>query len=180
MKIILLDGSTGAVSHTNTLLKHLAGLFVAGGSEAQVVRLNNLGLPINDPAMHADPLQSHDAAVRSFVELIEGADSIVLGTPLYHGSFSGLLKTGLDHLRGDAFAGKRVLLVSNSSGPRNSLQGAQQLVIVARTLQGRVWNRMIGTCPEDYTRDAASIVLSSTEIIDRCAEIVQEMMTEGD
>ena len=40
----------------------------------------------------------------------------VLGTPNYHGSYSGILKNALDHLTMDDFKMKPVGLIGNSGG----------------------------------------------------------------
>ena len=44
------------------------------------------------------------------------ADFFILGTPNYHGSFSGILKNALDHLNMDYFKMKPVGLIGNSGG----------------------------------------------------------------
>ncbi len=47
-------------------------------------------------------------------EEVAGAQGIILGTPEYHGSFSGVLKNALDLMGFDEFEGKMIGLWSAS------------------------------------------------------------------
>lgn len=175
MNVLLLNGSPAQPSHTGALVAHLSRLFEAKGHACRILDLFQLNLPINNPLFHDDASASDNEKVRTFAADIQAADMVVLGTPLYHGSFSGLLKAALDNLDDDALAAKKVLIVSNSSGLRNSQQAAQQLVIVARTMMGDVHDRLIGTGKADYREQDGVFLLSSPEIAARCQEIVDEI-----
>lgn len=48
--------------------------------------------------------------------LVKSADGIVLSTPEYHGSFSGVLKNALDLMGFEEFEGKMIGLVGVSGG----------------------------------------------------------------
>ena len=69
-------------------------------------------------------------------ETIANADAVVLGTPNYHGSYSGALKDALDHCGRDEFAGTTVGLLETAGGefPGSALA---HLRTVSRTL--RAW-----------------------------------------
>lgn len=180
MNIVMLNGSPALKSHTRGSLNYLEKIFSSLGHESMVIDLVNFGLPVNNPIYHADAMQSDNEKVREFAQIIKDADLVVLGTPLYHGSFSGLLKSALDNLDGPAFEGKKILLCSNSSGLRSAVQASQQLVIVARTMGGEVHNSVIGTCKADYTETENSYELTSEEIIARCEKIVIELTENED
>jgi FMN reductase len=47
---------------------------------------------------HYDPAQTPNAAAQHFIEAIRQADGIVLASPCYHGTVSGLIKNALDHI----------------------------------------------------------------------------------
>ncbi len=175
MNVLLINGSPANFSHTRALLDYLEIHFSQQGAECETVDLINSVLPINDPVYHADAMQSPDEKVKAFAQKVKDADIIVLGTPLYHGSYSGLLKLALDNLDGDAFAGKIILLSSNASGPRNAMQAAQELVIVGRTMGGRVHESLIGTCKSDFTQTDSGLELTEQSIRKRCQDIVQEL-----
>jgi len=175
MNVLLLNGSPAVKSHTKGTLVFVEQEFKRLGHTAKIIDLESFSLPVNDPIYHADAMQSPNEKVREFAQIIADSDLVVLGTPLYHGSFSGLLKCALDNLDGDAFEGKRILLCSNASGPRSAVQASQQLVIVPRTMGGLVHNSVIGTCKSDHTETETAFELTSDEIKNRCQKIVKEM-----
>jgi len=175
MKVLLIDGSPAVKSHTSALLACLTELFKEKGLAAETITLKDWHLPYNDPALHDHPWDHPSEKVRSLVQKVADADIVVLGSPLYHGTFSGLLKTALDHLTDDALQGKKVLPVGNASGLRNSIQAAQQLVIIPRTMGGIVHPRVIGTAKPDYAEEADRYVLIAPDMLQRCQEIVNEL-----
>jgi len=177
MNILLLNGSPAIPSHTSSTLNLLAELFQDSQHKCETINLLDLNMPTNDPIYSADAMESPNKIVRDLATKVKNAEIIILGTPLYHGSYSGLLKTTLDNLDGDAFEGKKVLIVSNASGMRGSMVAAQHLVVVPRTMGGDVYNRLIGTCKADFELKNDKFQVISQEIIDRCKVIVDEIVS---
>lgn len=176
MNTLLLNGSPAKPSHTSASLRFIAKLFEDKGHTCEIVDLIDYQVPTNNPVYHEDAMQSPDPKVRDFAAKIAGADIVVLGTPLYHGSFSGLLKSALDNLDDDALYQKHVIIVANASGVRSSMQAAQHLVVVPRTMGGDVYDRLIGTCKTDFELQNGDYALVSDEIISRCDAIVGEIL----
>ncbi|MDN8705000.1 NADPH-dependent FMN reductase, partial [Staphylococcus aureus] len=56
------------------------------------------------------------ANAKDFQTKVMEADFLVLGTPNYHGSYSGILKNALDHINMDYVKMKPVGLIGNSGG----------------------------------------------------------------
>ncbi|MEU8436810.1 NADPH-dependent FMN reductase [Streptomyces sp. NPDC029216] len=102
-KLLALTGSPSAHSRTAVVAEHvLRRLEHAGFETAQVdVRL----LPAADllSARRGEP------EIRSALEAVAGADGLVIATPVYKASYTGLLKAFLDLLPQDGLAGKTVL-----------------------------------------------------------------------
>ncbi len=69
---------------------------------------------------------------------VREAEGIILGTPEYHGSFSGILKNTLDLMGFDEFEGKMVGLVSVSGGVMGGLEAASSLRNICRALHSWV------------------------------------------
>ncbi|WP_350274053.1 NAD(P)H-dependent oxidoreductase [Kribbella sp. HUAS MG21] len=67
------------------------------------------------------------AALESAVDLVSSASVIVLATPVYKGSYTGLLKSFLDVLRPSALAGAVVVPVTVSAAPSHKLLADQHL-----------------------------------------------------
>ncbi|WAP59198.1 NADPH-dependent FMN reductase [Streptomyces luomodiensis] len=101
--VLSLSGSPSATSRTARLLRHLDARLTAQGHE--VIPLDVRTLPAT-ALLGAD--FSHPAIVRAKA-LVEQADGVVVGTPVYKAAYSGLLKSLLDLLPQYALTGKTVL-----------------------------------------------------------------------
>jgi FMN reductase len=94
-KLLAICGSLRAGSHTRKALEiAIAGARQAGG-ELEVVDLEQLKLPFFDG--DGGPASQTPEAVR-FKALVKGADGLLIATPVYHDSYSGVLKNALDLL----------------------------------------------------------------------------------
>jgi len=69
---------------------------------------------------------------------VKQADGIILGTPEYHGSFSGVLKNALDLMGFDEFEGKMVGLVGVAGGAMGAFEALNSLRNVGRALHAWV------------------------------------------
>ncbi|MEW2545768.1 NADPH-dependent FMN reductase [Streptomyces sp. NPDC047002] len=101
--VLSLSGSPSASSRTARLLRHLDARVAEHGHT--VVPLDVRTLPAG-PLLHAD---TSDPGIARAVDLVESADGIIVGTPIYKAAYSGLLKALLDLLPQSALAGKTVL-----------------------------------------------------------------------
>ena len=108
--VVALCGSLRDASYTRRALERtLDGVRAAGGT-GTVVDLREYDLPPLDPDQ--DEQGDSDAVVRQ----VRAADAVLLGTPMYHGSYSGVLKNALDHCGFDEFEGKTVGLLAVAGG----------------------------------------------------------------
>jgi NAD(P)H-dependent FMN reductase len=69
---------------------------------------------------------------------VKESDGIILGTPEYHGSFSGVLKNALDLMGFDEFEGKMIGLVGVSGGAMGAFEGINSLRNIGRALHAWV------------------------------------------
>ncbi|MER5182397.1 NADPH-dependent FMN reductase [Streptomyces sp. NPDC002896] len=113
--VLSVSGSPSPTSRTGRLLRHLDARLTAQGHE--VVPLDVRTLPA-DALLGADPTHP---AITGTAELFEGADGVVIGTPVYKAAYSGLLKTLLDLLPQYALAGKAVLPLATGGSPAHVL-----------------------------------------------------------
>jgi len=176
MKIALICGSISKKSHTRVLLTYIESLLKSKGAETVFWDLSLRPLSIAIPEYHKNPLQSPDKNVRDFVTLITSVDGLVLGSPLYHGSYSGVLKNALDNLAYDAFRNKPIALVSNSSSIRNCAHPCEHLRLVVRALYGYALQTQIGTANSDYEEKGTGLLLIDEEIKKRCLLLTQELL----
>lgn len=101
--VLSVSGSPSVSSRTNRLLRHLDQRLLTQGHE--VTPLDVRTIPA-EALLGADP--RHPAIVEAG-ELFARADGIVVGTPVYKASYSGVLKALLDLLPQYALTGKTVL-----------------------------------------------------------------------
>ncbi|MET8952810.1 NADPH-dependent FMN reductase [Streptomyces sp. NPDC004533] len=101
--VLSVSGSPSASSRTNRLLRHLDQRLIAQGH--QVVPLDVRTIPA-EALLGAD---FRHPAIAEVTELFARADGVVVGTPVYKASYSGVLKALLDLLPQYALTGKIVL-----------------------------------------------------------------------
>jgi azobenzene reductase len=172
LRIMIITGSTRLASHTRAAAKYAANHIIENGNEAMLWDLRRLPVPIANPEYHKKPSDNPDPVVRSLVTAASRADGFILATPVYHGSFSGVLKNALDHLTIAEFFGKPVGLISN--GPRmTAIQACDQLRIVVRGLYGLCVPDQVVTTPEDFSAgENDSPVLADDDVQARIGRMI--------
>jgi FMN reductase len=101
--ILTISGSPGTTSRTSALADQVGAALAAHGFEVQSINVRDL------PA--ADLIQgaSDSPALRPALGLVERARGIVIATPIYKASYTGVLKSFLDLLPQFGFLDKLVL-----------------------------------------------------------------------
>lgn len=129
--IAALNGSLRPGSHTRQALQIALEGAAELGAATHLLDLLEFDLPFS-AGMLDD--QAAPAGVRRLRQAIRSADGLLLGTPEYHGSFSGVLKNALDLMRFDEFEGKVVGLIGVSAGALGAVNALTSLQIVGRAL----------------------------------------------
>ncbi len=113
--VVGLSGSPGQVSRSRTLLElALSALEKQGVAPSRLIDLARLP---------ADALLGRREAteVREAIQSVLDAGVLVVATPIYRATYSGLLKVFLDLLPQDALAGKVAIPIATGSGPAHLL-----------------------------------------------------------
>jgi NAD(P)H-dependent FMN reductase len=103
-------GSLNDGSVTRQATRHALEAAEKRGARTELLDLREYDLPAFDP--NVDP----PADAVELTDRIEAADSVLLGTPMYHGSYSSVLKTALDYCGFDEFEDTTVGLLAVSGG----------------------------------------------------------------
>ena len=151
-EVVALCGSLRDESRTRIALEEVLAAARERGARTHLADLRSYELP----SLDGDASDPPDAdALR---ELVDEADSVALGTPNYHGSYSGALKDALDHCGRDEFAGTTVGLLETAGGefPGSALD---HLRTVSRTL--RAW-----TLPTEVAVPSAHTTVTDDGIAD--------------
>jgi azobenzene reductase len=173
--VLLLGGSLARPSHTSALLARLERELASRGAAVCRWDLAERPLPFADPAYHHRPQEHPSPAVRQLAAAASAADALVLGSPLYHNSYSALLKNALDLLSTTEAAGKPVGLVSHA-GRLPSTQALDHLRLVARGLHGVAIPTQVATIDADYTTTGKRLRLSSAAARDRLGRLADELL----
>ncbi|MBA0053394.1 FMN reductase (NADPH) [Streptomyces sp. AJS327] len=114
-RVLAISGSPSPTSRTTALLRHVGHRVAADGHDLRHLTLRDLPAA---PLLHAD---TGHPAIREVLRAIERSDALIVGTPIYKASYSGLLKTLLDLLPQHALAGKTVLPLATGGSPAHVL-----------------------------------------------------------
>lgn len=91
--IVAIGGTTRASSSTGRALE--AALRIAGERGARTTMLS--GEAISFANFDPDAID-HGPAIAHFLSVVRDADAIIVGSPGYHGTLSGLVKNALDYV----------------------------------------------------------------------------------
>src|SRR5687767_261268 len=174
LQILLLSGSIRQPSFTRVLSMKVVKSLAEREITVHHWNLREAPLPIADPEFHNDPAQHADATVRKLVSVAQACDAFVLSSPIYHNSYSGVLKNALDHLAIAQFYYKPVGLLSH--GGNRSPQAVDHLRIVVRGLLGFAITTHVCTATSDYRKtDDEDYEVEAEEILSRIERFTTEL-----
>jgi NAD(P)H-dependent FMN reductase len=174
-RALLVGGSLARPSHTGSLLCAAERALDMQGAVVERWDLAERPLPIADPALHSQPAALLADPVCAFLRGVSRADAIALASPLYHNSYSGVLKNALDHLGTRALEGKPVALLSHS-GHLPSPQAVDQLRLVVRALLGIAIPTQVITVDRDWAREEGGFRLIPGAIEARLTAMTSELL----
>ncbi|MDR6723960.1 azobenzene reductase [Paenibacillus amylolyticus] len=131
MKFIVVAGSNRKNATSTRLGEYVIQAIHGQGHEASLFDLYQTPVPF----YAADEKLDDDLHLADLKARVLAADAIILATPEYHGSISGVLKNALDHLGQSYFSGKPVLSIS-SSGGAVGVSALLQLQAIVRNMHG--------------------------------------------
>ena len=127
LRVVGIQGSLRAGSYSRQALKIALDKVEQLGAEVEFLDLETLHLPFCNGAKsypeHPD--------VAKFQAAVAAADGLILATPEYHGSVSGVLKNALDLLSFEQLEGKVLAAISILGGQVNS-NALNDLRLIAR------------------------------------------------
>jgi FMN reductase len=135
--IVGIGGTTRAGSISEQALRVALSLAERAGAVTQVFAAAAVNFPVYEPG---NPVRGE--AVRAFIDALRRADGIIIATPSYHGSPSGLIKNVLDYvedLRNDRspyFEGKAVGCIVSADGPQSLGSTIAALRSIVHALRG--------------------------------------------
>lgn len=116
VKIVGFAGSLRSESYSQQALQVIAQRVAALGAEVELIDLRSLTLPFCDGSSDYPGYPD----VHRLQQAVRAADGIILVTPEYHGSVSGVLKNALDLMGFEEFTDKVTGFISVLGGQANS------------------------------------------------------------
>jgi azobenzene reductase len=169
MKIMILVGSADANSHSLHLGRAISNELQLVHQDVEIINLIEYGLPLYDRAVERN--NTFDEKTRVFLDKSLSVDAFVWVTPIYHNSYSSLLKNALDWHHSTKFPGRVVGLASN--GGNRSPQAADQLTLIARSQHMIVTPTRVCTDADDYDQ---ALAITSDGIHERIKKFSAELV----
>ncbi|WP_046868062.1 FMN reductase [Microvirga massiliensis] len=123
LRVVGFSGSTRRPSRTRTLVEAIAKQV----ARRRAIRLELYDLTDAGPDLGAFTRDALRPGAASIVRALETADALIVGTPVYKGSYTGLFKHLFDFVDPAALAGTPVILSATGGGTRHSLITEHQL-----------------------------------------------------
>jgi FMN reductase len=169
-----IGGSTRSNSSTEQLLAAVLSRLEARGARTDLLAGHELELPIYSPGIRLD------RKANRLIECARHADAILIGSPGYHGSISGLVKNALDYLeelrddRRPYLSGRPVGLVVTAYGWQAAVATLGDLRQVTHALRG--WPTPLGIAV-NMTDLAAGFrrMLDDHDLDERIQELAAEL-----
>ena len=116
-RVVAFSASINRPSRTRTLVEAIA---------AELGRHRRIDLTVIDlidagPGLGALTRDDLSESAEALVAAIEGADALIVGTPVYKGAYSGLFKHVFDFVGAEALVGLPVALAATGGGLRHAL-----------------------------------------------------------
>jgi len=143
IRAIGISGSPSPTSRSRLLVQHALEYLDSLGAPSQMIDLGDL------PAEALLGRAQHDDLTRALAELA-ASRVLVVGTPIYRATYTGLLKVFFDLLPAEALKGTVTLLIATGGGPAHLLMVDHGLRPLIASLAGLTTARAIYATPADF------------------------------
>ncbi|MFQ5603447.1 MAG: NADPH-dependent FMN reductase [bacterium] len=171
IRVVGLNGSLREGSYTRLTLE----IALQGASEVgvhtQLLDLKEYDLNFCDGR---DDQSTYPPDVKKLRETVARAQGLILGTPEYHGSFSGVLKNALDLMGFEEFEGKMIGLVGVSGGALGAANALNGLRSIGRALHAWLIPQQ-ASIPEAWKAFDESGNLKDSHLIERVKEVGRQV-----
>ena len=133
VKIVGIIGSLRQDSYSAQAMQQVIEMVQAKGAETEILDLRTMNLPFCDGG---DEYPDYPDVER-LRDTVKAADGLILATPEYHGSLSGVMKNALDLMSFEHLSNKVTGLVSVLGGQSNS-NALNDLRVIVRWVHGWV------------------------------------------
>ncbi len=170
VKIVGIGGSLRANSYSQIALDIAARRVEALGAEVEVLDLRQMNLPFCDGENEYPDYPD----VARLQTAVKAADGLILATPEYHGSVSGVLKNALDLMSFEQLDNKVAGLISVLGGQANS-NALNDLRVIMRWVHAWVIPEQIAI-PGAWKAFSSEGKILDEKLADRFDEFAQSLV----
>lgn len=169
LRLVAVSGGLQRPSKTTALAEQLLALIADEiACESRLVEMGRLAPQLAGAVWRS---QLPDAVERELAA-VEQADVLVVATPVYRGSYTGLFKHFFDFIHQDALIDKPVLLAATGGSPRHALMIDHQLRPLFSFFQARTLPLGVYATDADF----ADYRLQNDALIQRAGLAVQRAL----
>jgi FMN reductase len=174
--LVVVTAGLSQPSSTRLLADQLSAATVTAAADAGIelhlraIELRDLAHDITNHMLTGFP----PAALRDALDAVAAADALIVVTPIFNGSYSGLFKSFFDVLDKDALADKPVLLAATGGTARHSLALEHALRPLFAYLRAVTVPTSVFAAAEDWGGDQAEGHLRG-RITRAAAELTREI-----
>jgi FMN reductase len=172
MSVLLLGGSPSHPSSSTRLLHHTGQRLALHGHRTSRLQVRDL------PASALLHAHFGDAAIADALAQVDEADALVIATPVYKASYSGVLKAFLDLLPQAGLAGKLVLPLATGGSQSHMLMLDYALRPVLASLSARLVLPSIYATSDQLGWTEAGGLLLAAPIAARIAQGVDQLSAD--
>lgn len=165
--IVGLSGSLRSGSYTSLAVNIALQGAQESGASVRMLDLNDYALPFTQEVWSGD---EPTAGIRRLREDVKAAQGVILGTPEYHASFSGVLKYALDLMGFEEFEGKMIGLIGVAGGKMGAANSLTSLRAVGRSLHAWVVPKQVSVS-EAWRKFDQSGNLRDADLVDSIKEV---------
>lgn len=177
VRVLAFSGSTRQESYNQKLASEVANMAAQMGAHVTLVNLKNYPIPLYDGDLEAK--QGMPSNAKQLRQMMKQSDIIVITSPEYNASVSGVLKNTLDWAsRGEsggsskeAFKDKKFILMAASLGSTGGARGLVHLKTIVEDIGGSVISHHIAI-PQAYSAFDPQGNLINTKIKKEIHEIL--------
>ncbi len=177
MHVLVFAGSTRTDSYNKKLAKEAAGIAKEMGAKVNLIDLKDYPMPFYDADLEAK--QGMPKNAKRFRDAVKASDAVVIAAPEYNASIPAVLKNAIDWASRseeggssrEAFAGKKVALMSASPGGGGGARGLVHLRAVLTDIGAEVVDKQVSV-PRAYEKGA----IENPAVVEGIREELSELL----
>lgn len=181
MKVLAFAGSTREDSANKKLIKEAANIAREEGAIVTLISLNDYPMPFYNADLEAK--EKMPTKAKEFRQLLIQNQVILIASPEYNSSLSGVLKNAIDWASRseqggssrDAFKGKKFILMSASPGSTGGSRGLMHLRSIIENIGGTVVVQQI-VVPDAYNAFDEQGHLKNPNLKKELQQLIQEAL----